>query len=210
VRSRHAMELADSTLRPPPAVETFEREALVFLPNVSRYARLLTRDSADADDLTQETFLRAYEAWASFRTGSDCRRWLFTICRNVYLRNRQRSQRFVAVEDPDVELIATRQMYFRAREQGCKDLFDRIDLGPALQKGLDALLPEYREVVVLIDIEDCSYAAAAAALKVPIGTVRSRLFRARRLLQQSLMEYAEDLGFLRPNQEQLSQGGTRQ
>lgn len=206
------MELADSTLQPPsvPTVELFERDALVFLPNVARYARLLTRDSADADDLTQETFLRAYEAWGSFRPGSDCRKWLFTICRNLYLRNRQRSQRFVAVDDADGELKATRQMYFHAREQGCKDLFDRIDLGPALQKGLDSLLPEYREVVVLIDIEDCSYAAAAAALGVPIGTVRSRLFRARRLLQQSLMEYAEDLGFLRPNVAQPSQGGARQ
>jgi len=206
------MELADSTLHPPPlpTVEAFERDALVFLPNVARYARLLTRDSADADDLTQETFLRAYEAWASFRPGSDCRKWLFTICRNLYLRNRQRSQRFVAVDDADGELKATRQMYFHAREQGCKDLFDRIDLGPALQKGLDSLLPEYREVVVLIDIEDCSYAAAAEALNVPIGTVRSRLFRARRLLQQCLMEYAEDLGFLRPTADQTSQGGARQ
>ena len=80
----------------------------------------------------------------------------------------------------------------------------------ALQKGLDSLLPEYREVVVLIDIEDCSYAAAAAALDVPIGTVRSRLFRARRLLQQHLMEHAEDLGFLRPTVAQPSQGGARQ
>ena len=206
------MELADSTLHPPsvPTVEVFERDALVFLPNVARYARLLTRDAADADDLVQETFLRAYEAWGSFRPGSDCRKWLFTICRNVYLRNRQRSQRFVAVDDADGELKATRQMYFHAREQGCKDLFDRIDLGPALQKGLDSLLPEYREVVVLIDIEDCSYAAAAEALNVPIGTVRSRLFRARRLLQQCLMEYAEDLGFLRPTADQTSQGGARQ
>ena len=205
------MELADSTLRPPPTVEAFESEALPFLPNVARYARVLTRDSADADDLTQETFLRAYEAWGSFRPGSDCRKWLFTICRNLYLRNRQRAQRFVAVDDADGELKATREMYFRAREQGCKDLFERIDLGPALEKGLASLLPEYREVVVLVDIEDCSYAAAAAALNVPIGTVRSRLFRARRLLQQSLMEYAEDLGFLRRSQEQPSTtGGARQ
>jgi RNA polymerase sigma-70 factor (ECF subfamily) len=201
------MELADNTLRPPPTVDAFEVEALPFLPNVARYARLLTRDSADADDLTQETFLRAYAAWASFRPGSDCRKWLFTICRNLYLRDRQRSQRFVAVDDADGELRATREMYFRAREQGCKDLFERIDLGPALQKGLDSLLPEYREVVVLIDIEDCSYAAAAAALNVPIGTVRSRLFRARRLLQQSLMEHAEDLGLLRLKEEQTAKGG---
>ena len=204
------MEIADNTLRPPPTIDAFESEALPFLPNVARYARLLTRDAADADDLTQETFLRAHQAWASFRPGSDCRKWLFTICRNLYLRDRQRSQRFVAVDDADGELKATREMYFRVREQGCKDLFERIDLGPALAKGLESLLPEYREVVMLIDIEDCSYAAAAAALNVPIGTVRSRLFRARRLLQQTLMEYAEDAGFLRPTQENPAKGGARQ
>jgi hypothetical protein len=65
-----------------------------------------------------------------------------------------------ATDESFRRLKATRQMYFRAREQGRKDLFDRIDLGPALQKSLDTLLPEYREVVGLIDIEDCSYAAA--------------------------------------------------
>ena len=206
------MELADSTIRPPPSpsVEAFELEAVPFLPNVARYARLLTRDSAEADDLTQETFLRAFKAWDSFRPGSDCRKWLFTICRNLYLRERQRAARFVAADDAEGELRATREMYFHVREQGCKDLFERIDLAPALEEGLRSLQPEYREVVVLIDIEDCSYADAAAALNVPIGTVRSRLFRARRLLQQALMKHAEDLGFLTPLAERPTTGGTRQ
>jgi RNA polymerase sigma-70 factor, ECF subfamily len=204
------MEFADSTIRPPPTIEAFELEAVPFLPNVARYARLLTRDSADADDLTQETFLRAFKAWDSYRPGSDCRKWLFTICRNLYLRDRQRGERFVAADDADGELEATREMYFRAREQGCKDLFERIDLAPALNESLRSLQPEYREVVVLIDIEDCSYATAAAALNVPIGTVRSRLFRARRLLQQTLMKHAEDLGFLVPLPEQPTMGGPRQ
>lgn len=206
------MELTDSIVRPPPlpTVEAFELEAVPFLPNVARYARLLTRDSADADDLTQETFLRAFKAWESFRPGSDCRKWLFTICRNLYLRERQRAERFVATDDADAELKATREMYFRVREQGCKDLFDRIDLAPALDEAVQMLQPEYREVVVLIDIEDCSYADAAAALNVPIGTIRSRLFRARRLLQQTLMKHAEDLGFLTPLTEQPTAGGSRQ
>lgn len=206
------MEFADSTIRPPPvpSVDAFELEAVPFLPNVARYARLLTRDSADADDLTQETFLRAFKAWDSFRPGSDCRKWLFTICRNLYLRDRQRAERFVAADDADGELRATREMYFRVREQGCKDLFERIDLAPALDEALRSLQPEYREAVVLVDIEDCSYAAAASALNVPIGTVRSRLFRARRLLQQALMKHAEDLGFLKPLAEQPTTGGPRQ
>jgi RNA polymerase sigma-70 factor (ECF subfamily) len=206
------MEFAESTIRPPPppSADAFELEAVPFLPNVARYARLLTRDSADADDLTQETFLRAFKAWDSFRPGSDCRKWLFTICRNLYLRDRQRAERFVATDDTDGELRATREMYFRVRDQGCKDLFERVDLAPALDEARRSLQPEYREVVVLIDIEDCSYAAAADARNVPIGTVRSRLFRARRLLQQALMKHAEDLGFLTPLAERPTAGGTRQ
>jgi RNA polymerase sigma-70 factor (ECF subfamily) len=128
----------------------------------------------------------------------------------LYLRERQRAERFVATDDADGELKATREMYFRVREQGCKDLFERIDLAPALDAALRLLQPEYREVVVLIDVEDCSYADAAAALNVPIGTIRSRLFRARRLLQQTLMKHAEDLGFLTPLVEQPTAGGPRQ
>jgi RNA polymerase sigma-70 factor (ECF subfamily) len=186
------METADSTRRPKPA--EFEMEALRFLPNVARYARLLTRDAADADDLTQETFLRAYENWHSYRIGSDCRRWLFTICRNAYLRDRQRSERFVAVDDPDSELHATRQLYVQSIQGGLGGIFERIDLGPAIERGLGQLLPEYREALILVDVEDRSYADSAAVAGVPVGTIRSRLFRARRLLQQSLLEHARDLG----------------
>lgn len=200
-----AMGLAES-LRPPIQPE-FQNEALRWLPHVARYARLLTRNPADADDLAQETFLRAYQNWGTFRPGSDCRKWLFTICRNAFLRDRQRAARFVAADDPDVEVRAATDLYERAMARGVQHLFDRIDLGPAIERSLRDLLPEYREVVILVDIEDCSYADAAHVMGIPVGTVRSRLFRARRLLQQSLIEYAKDLGFgeaaaLPPDQEQ--------
>jgi RNA polymerase sigma-70 factor (ECF subfamily) len=173
----------------------FETEALAFLPNVARYARLLAGDRADADDLTQETFLRAFQAWSTFRPGTDCRKWLFTICRNVFLRNRQRSKRFVSDGDAENELRAMRDLYSQALAQGLNDLFDRMDVGPAFERALRELLPEYREAVILIDVEDYSYAEAANVVGVPIGTIRSRLFRARRRLQQSLLEYARDFGF---------------
>ena len=172
----------------------FEAEALRFLPNVARYARLLTRDPADADDLTQETFLRAYEAWSTFRPGTDCRKWLFTICRNTHIRDRQRAQRFVASDDPEAEQQAARQLFDQAWTDGLTKLFDRIDLGPAVERGLSALPLEYREALVLVDVEDRTYAGAAEAAGVPVGTIRSRLFRARRLLQESLLEYARDMG----------------
>jgi RNA polymerase sigma-70 factor (ECF subfamily) len=186
------MDIPDSIRRPTTA--DFEEEALRFVPNVARYARLLTRDAADADDLTQETFLRAYQSWNTFRPGTDCRKWLFTICRNIFLRDRQRASRFVALENPEGELTAMRQLYDSAFARGLSGMFDRIDLGPAIERGVRALQPEYRDAMLLVDVEDRSYAEAAAIVGVPIGTIRSRLFRARRLLQEALVEHARDRG----------------
>jgi RNA polymerase sigma-70 factor (ECF subfamily) len=190
------MPIADT--HHPLTEEFFRAEALRWLPNVSRYARLLTRNASDADDLTQETFLRAYVSWTTFRPGSDCRKWLFTICRNLFLRGQQRGARVVSVEDTDTDLQATAQLYWDAAESGLATLFDRIDLGPAIERGLRGLPAEYREALILVDVEDCTYADAAAALGVPVGTVRSRLFRARRLLQQALVDHARDIGLDAP------------
>ena len=186
------MEKADSANSP--ELPDFESEALRFLPNVTRYARLLTRDAADAEDLAQETFLRAYENWNTFRPGSDCRKWLFTICRNVYLRDQQRAKRFVAADDPEQELKEARRLFDQAAAEGLAGLFDRIDLVPAVERGLASLPPEYREALMLVDLEDQSYAGAADAAGVPVGTIRSRLFRARRMLQETLLEHARDMG----------------
>lgn len=186
------MEAANPTHRP--AESDFQHEVLRWLPHVARYARLLTRNQPDADDLTQETFLRAYRSWSTFRPDSDCRKWLFTICRNTFLRDRHRAERVVAVEDPEAEVRATTLLYWDAMTHGLDDVFDRLDLGPALEQCLKAMLPEYAETVILVDVEDYTYADAAAELGVPVGTVRSRLFRARRLLQEALIEYARDLG----------------
>jgi RNA polymerase sigma-70 factor (ECF subfamily) len=176
----------------------FRVEALRWLPNVARYARLLTRNQSDADDLAQETFLRAYLNWSTFRPGSDCRKWLFAICRHLFLRTEQRAARVVSVDDPETDLQGTAQLYWDAAESGMAHLFDRIDLGPAFERAVEGIQAEYRDVVLLIDVEGCTYADAAASLGVPVGTVRSRLFRGRRLLQQTLIDYARDMGFAKP------------
>jgi RNA polymerase sigma-70 factor (ECF subfamily) len=187
------MDLMDSHRRP--TEEEFRAEALRWLPNVSRYARLLARNQSDADDLTQETFLRAYSSWATFRPGSDCRKWLFTICRHLFLRTQQRESRVVGVDDPEADVMGTAELYWEAAGNGLEQIFNRIDLGPALERGLHAMPSEYREVVILVDVEEYRYSEAADALGVPVGTVRSRLFRGRRLLQEMLMEHARDMGF---------------
>ena len=175
--------------------EAFERDALPWLDDVYRFALSLTRDEADADDVVQETFLRAYRSWHTFIPGTDCRRWLFTICRNVFLRSRERQRPTVDLEDGEQDAVAAGSVYAAAREKGYDDIYARLDLAPALRDAIDELSEPFRSAVVLVDVEDLTYEAAAEVMEVPIGTVRSRLFRGRRLLQEKLLTVAEDLGF---------------
>src|SRR5690242_11150597 len=173
----------------------FAREALPWIDDVYRFALSLTRDEADADDVVQETYLRAYRSWHTFIPGTDCRRWLFTICRNVFLRSRERQRPTVDLDDGEQDAVAASSVYSAARERGYDDIFARLDLAPALREALDELAEPFRSAVILVDVEDMSYESAAEVMGVPIGTVRSRLFRGRRLLQEKLVTVAEDLGF---------------
>jgi RNA polymerase sigma-70 factor (ECF subfamily) len=174
----------------------FEREALPWLDDVYRFALSLTRDDADADDVVQETYLRAYRSWHTFIPGTECRRWLFTICRNVFLRSRERQRPTVDLEDGEQDAVAAGSVYAAARERGYDDLYATLDLAPALRDALDELAEPFRSTVILVDVEGMTYETAAQVMGVPIGTVRSRLFRGRRLLQEKLLTVAEDLGFV--------------
>jgi len=177
----------------------FDELVLAALPHVVRFARSLAHDDALADDLVQETYLRAYRSWGTFKQGHDARRWLFTICRNVFLRQRERDARVVDTSGDDAELesLLAAVEHGAATQNGTADLLDRIEVAPAIRAAL-AVLPEvYRTAAILVDVEGESYEGAAEVLGVPVGTVRSRLFRARRLLQQSLYVYAVDAGIIR-------------
>ena len=172
----------------------FAREALPYLDDVYRFALSLTRDEADADDVVQETFLRAYRSWHTFIPGTDCRRWLFTICRNAFLRSRERQRPTVDLEDGEQDALAAGSVYAAARERGYDDLYAQLDIGPALREAIDELAEPFRSAVILVDVEDLSYDSAAEVMGVPIGTVRSRLFRGRRLLQEKLASLAAEYG----------------
>lgn len=184
--------------------EEFERDALPWLDDVYRFARSLTRDDADADDIVQESFLRAYRSWHTFRPGTDARRWLFTIARNVFLRGRERDARSVAMDDPELETIAAVRLSAALDSDGQRDLFSRLDLGPAITEAIDALPDVFRQAVLLVDVEGNSYDDTADMLGIPVGTVRSRLFRGRRLLQQALVMYARDAGFVTADVEAMT------
>lgn len=195
---------------------SFDRLALPWLDDVCRFAHSLARDASDADDLVQETYLRAYRSWASYRPDrpdGDARRWLFTICRHVFLRTRERSARESTLTEEDVATVAAGWVGSAASAGTMPDpsassgpigdpateaLITRLDLVPALRCAVAALPDAYRAAVVLVDVEDQSYDAAAEVLGVPVGTVRSRLFRGRRLLQGMLIEQARDAGLVPP------------
>ncbi|MEO7999369.1 MAG: RNA polymerase sigma factor [Gemmatimonadaceae bacterium] len=191
---------SDPSIVDTPASAEFEAAMLGCLEPVMRYARALTRDASDADDLVQETFLRALRAWKTFDMSSDPRRWLFAICRHAFLRTRQREMRVVSVdEELELDALAAVSLHKSARDEGLDRVFERVDLRPAVTKALSELSDAHRMIVVLVDIEGQGYAEAAEVLQLPIGTVRSRLFRARRHLQTALVEFARDAGYKLPS-----------
>lgn len=173
----------------------FAREALPYMDDVYRFAYSLSRNTADAEDLVQETYLRAFRSWHTFQPGSDARRWLFTICRNAFLRSLEKRRHEVEVDEGDADAMAAVAVQEDGRRDGMDRILARVDLAPALQRALDELPEPFRSTVVLVDVEDQSYDAASEVLGVPVGTVRSRLFRGRRQLQEKLKEYARDAGF---------------
>lgn len=170
------------------------------MADVYRFALSLTRDVSLAEDLVQETYLRAFRSWQTFQPGSDARRWLFTICRNAFLRSIERERLTVSIDDGDPDALRAVQVHASMMEDGTDQILSRVDLAPALTQAIAKLNEPFRSAVVLVDVEGQSYEEASETLEVPIGTVRSRLFRGRRHLQEMLVEYARDAGFtkLRP------------
>jgi len=172
----------------------FERVAMPWLDAVYRFARSLTRDAPDADDLVQETFLRALRSWSTFRRDADCRRWLFAICHHAFLASRHPRRLGLRDCDGDMDALPAVLLHHGAVCDGADELLARIGLAPALEQALAGLTEPFRSAVVLVDGEGHSYQDAAALLDVPVGTVRSRLFRGRRLLQETLFAHARDAG----------------
>jgi RNA polymerase sigma-70 factor, ECF subfamily len=168
----------------------FEEEALKLSDQVYQVARRLAGSKEEAEDLVQETYARAFRAWRSFEPGTNLRAWLFRILTNLNIdrgRKQQRTPDQQPMEEGDYYL------YNRLEESGAGDDEQRVVERLSQDSIVDALASvphNYRDVVVLVDIGDFSYADAAQILDVPIGTVMSRLHRGRRILKQSLAEEA--------------------
>lgn len=192
--------MADPVVAPAPVPAdrraAFEAEALPHLDTVYRAAlRLSGGNSAEADDLTQETMLRAFRSWESYQPGTNARAWLLTILRHAFINEyRRRKHLPPTVDVHDVEAYAVFPEVQETDPEG--RFFDQI-VDDEVQRAIAGLPDDFRETVVLSDVDGLSYAEVAAATGVPIGTVKSRLFRGRRILQRQLYEYAVEMGYVK-------------
>jgi len=162
----------------------FETEALAAIDGLYRTALGLTRVPADAEDLVQETYLKAFRAAATFESGTNLRAWLFTILYNTFRnRTRDRAREALTVDTEVAERALERRI---GPDETPEAQLLRETLSPELQTAIDGLPQIFREAVWLLDVEEFSYAEIGAMLRIPPGTVMSRISRGRRMLFERL------------------------
>ncbi|MBJ68753.1 MAG: RNA polymerase subunit sigma-24 [Acidimicrobiaceae bacterium] len=179
----------------------FESMAMPFMDQLYSHALRLTKNSSDAEDLVQETYLKGYRAFSTFEEGTNLRAWLFRILTNSFINNYRKKQRGFEEEDLD----DFEDMYLHRRlgstqtpslGMSAEDmLFERLT-EEEIKDAVEDLPTQYREVVLLADVQGFSYKEIADILDIPDGTVMSRLHRGRAKLQKDLLEFASKRGLI--------------
>jgi RNA polymerase sigma factor (sigma-70 family) len=176
--------------------ERFDKEFLPHIEALHSFAFHLTYNEEDADDLVQETFLKAFRFIDKYEEGTNAKAWLFKILKNAYINQyRKESKRPVQLDYEEVSVYREEDegqfnSYFDLREE----IFDNM-MGDEVSTALNSLPEDFRSVIWLCDIEGFSYEEIAKIIDIPIGTVRSRLFRARNMLKDKLKSYASSKGY---------------
>jgi RNA polymerase sigma-70 factor (ECF subfamily) len=179
----------------------FEEVALVHLDSLYRSALRFTHNRAEAEDLVQETCLRAFRNFHRFNPGTNCRAWLFTIMRNAFLNRLKRAGREVLEKDPSGwESVPAGVIELGSARDNPEEEFFQTVLHGDVDRALKALPLVFREAVILADLEGLSYKEVAQVLGCPAGTVMSRLFRGRHLLRQALAQFAREHGYSRESE----------
>ncbi len=179
--------------------EAFEREAMPHLEALHAYALHLSRNAADAEDLVQETYVKALHNFHRYQAGTNCRAWLFRILTNTFFNVQRSRKRRNNVQDdalPEIEM----QVAERSQDQGMyrpleAQVLDRL-VSSQVMDALDELPPDFRTVLLLADLQDFSYKEIADVVGCPVGTVMSRLYRARKAMQRKLVDYAVAEGYV--------------
>ena len=175
----------------------FEKEFMPHIGSMYNFAFRLTNDEDDANDLVQDTYLKAFRFINSFSQGTNAKAWLFRILKNSFINDfRKKSKEPAKVDYQDVETTynseedAETNQTVDLRVESVQDL-----IGDEIANALNALPVDFRTVIILCDVEGFTYEEMAKILDIPIGTVRSRLHRARMLLKEKLKSYAKSLGY---------------
>ena len=172
----------------------FDREAMAQLDALYSFALKLARAPDDAEDLVSDTMLRAIERWEQYRPGTNIRAWLFTILYHAFVSRKRRIDAREAYSlDDDSEGHPSYEAVGEADPEG--RFYDSF-LDEEITRAIDALPEEYRSAVLLSALHEMQYSEIAKILGIPEGTVKSRLFRGRRLLQRKLVGYAVEMGYV--------------
>jgi RNA polymerase sigma-70 factor, ECF subfamily len=181
--------------------QRFQEEAMPLLDSLYAGALRMTRNPADAEDLVQDTLLRAYRAFDRFEPGTNLKAWLFRIMTNAYIntyRKKQREPQKVSSEEvEDFDLYRELKDHDPSLSETPETIVLDSLVDSDITEAIDALPEQFRLAVVLSDVEDFSYAEIAEIMDVPLGTVMSRLHRGRKALQKRLWELARDRGIVK-------------
>jgi len=186
-----------TTRVPPDPRAQFQAQALIHLDALYAAGIRLTRNPAEAEDLVQETMLRAWKNWAQFEAGTHCRAWLLRILRNTFINGYRRRRREREILTAEREQRLSDRFYSQECARTWADPvagYERRNLSPIVDRALASLRPEFRMVVELSDLQSLSYREVAEIVGCPVGTVMSRLFRARRQLRDRLRDHAREHG----------------
>ena len=186
----------------------FEAEALVHLDALYGLALRMTRNERDAEDLVQDTCLKAYQHFHRYSVGTNCKAWLCKILTNTFINNyrRKKRQKTVFAEDMEpspIALLAAGQEHPLEQDPGDQSALLAQLFGDEVAQALEEVPHDYRLIVLLVDIYHFAYKEAAELIGCPVGTVMSRLYRGRRLLQKKLVGYAVQEGVI-PSQRQAA------
>lgn len=184
----------------------FEQEMLPYMDMLYSYAFYLTGNRDESNDLLQETYLKAYRFFDKFQRGSNAKAWLYRVMRNTFINEYRRVQRLPEIVEYD-EQISPHQMVPQSVDD-MNDIREKIDrqmFDDDISEAITSLPEKFKSVIVLRDVEDLPYEEIAEALEIPVGTVRSRLHRARAILFTKLKQYAKDRGYVVDESFQQSQ-----